>query len=265
MKLKIALLTFLVFVTFQAFANSLDATAEIHVKPKLSIVIDDLGDNSIIAKQLLSLSGEFTAAILPHTPHAKPIAEFAQENGHEVIMHIPMEAMTRPDLLGPGALYANMDKAQFLETFLDSAATVPNMVGFNNHMGSLLTVDEEKMRWVMESAKQKGWYFLDSKTTVSSIAQDVAQDLGLPTIGRDVFLDHHSFAEKSNLSEVIEKRMAQAMRIAERRGEVVVICHPYPDTLKYLQENLPLIEEKFRVVKLSLLLNSQEMTKPTAP
>ncbi|WP_185964585.1 divergent polysaccharide deacetylase family protein [Aliikangiella marina] len=258
MKFKFVLISLLFSFAFQSIAKSLDATAKAQTKPKLSIVIDDLGDNSVIARQLLSLSGEFTAAILPHTPHAKPIAEFARANGHEVIMHLPMEATTRPDLLGPGALFADMEKQQLLDTFLDSASSIPNIVGFNNHMGSLLTVDEERMRWVMESAKQNGWYFLDSKTTVSSVAQDVASDIGLPTIGRDVFLDHHSLGQKDNLSELIEQRMTQAMRIAKRRGEVVVICHPYPETLAFLREQMPLFKEKFRFVRLSKLIKDEE-------
>ncbi|MCF6193805.1 MAG: divergent polysaccharide deacetylase family protein, partial [Kangiellaceae bacterium] len=56
---------------------------------KISIVIDDLGDNSIVARKLLTLPGTMTVAILPRTPHAKLISKLATEHGHDIIMHLP--------------------------------------------------------------------------------------------------------------------------------------------------------------------------------
>ncbi len=219
------------------------------VRPKISIVIDDLGDNSIIARQLLSLPGKLTAAILPRTPHAKFISKFATKNGHEIIMHLPMEAFTRPDLLGPGALFSSMDKTTINQTFDLDAASIPHIIGFNNHMGSLLTEDAEKMRWILEQAKSRSFFFLDSKTTKSSVAENLAQEMGVPSIGRDIFLDHS--VELSS----IEKQFAKLKRIARKNGQVVVICHPYPETLQFLSQNLASLEGEFELVGLSELLN----------
>lgn len=221
---------------------------------KISIVIDDLGDNSIIARQMLSLPGQMTAAILPHTPFATFIAEYAESQGHEVIMHLPMEAFSRPDLLGPGALYANMAKTEIEETLVKNAASVPYMVGFNNHMGSMLTESHEKMRWVMESAKRNGWYFLDSKTSESSVAQSIASQVGLPAIGRDIFLDHHLETQRGELSALFQQRFQRAMRIAKKTGRVVIICHPYPETLEFLKRQIPSLSQEFQLVHLSKLL-----------
>ena len=131
-----------------------------------------------------------TAAILPQTPHAKKISLFASEKGHEVIMHLPMAAFSRPDLLGPGALFSDMDKSTFLSQFEANVASIPNLIGFNNNMGSLLTEDKEKMQWLMSLAKVNAFYFLDSKTSEGSVAQMVATEYGIPSIGRDIFLDH---------------------------------------------------------------------------
>ncbi len=221
-------------------------------KPRISIVIDDLGDNSVIASDIVLLPGQLTLAILPHTPHATNIANMATKNGHEVIMHLPMEAFTRPDLLGPGALFSDMQKQQFIETFLHSAGSVPNLVGFNNHMGSLLTQNSEKMHWLMQMAQQKDWYFLDSKTSTASIAQRTAKGVGLATIGRDIFLDHHTNLEE--LSEILSRQLEKAKKIALLRGHVVVICHPYAETYEFLSKELPNLMTDFELVKLSELL-----------
>lgn len=231
-------------------ASSLDRINLNH-KAKISIVIDDLGDNSIIARKMLSLPATMTAAILPHTPHAKLISEFAAANGHDIIMHLPMEATSRPDLLGPGALFANMDKETFLDTFSHSASSIPNLIGFNNHMGSLLTKDREKMQWLMTEAKNQSYFFLDSKTTGSSVAESVADSFGVPAISRDIFLDHRS----KNTS--IQGQFTRVKQIAARTGQVVVICHPYPETLAFLEENLEVIQQEFELVGLSSLVLNQ--------
>lgn len=231
----------------------LDQTKLTSVKPKISIVIDDLGDNSVIARQMTELPANLTMAILPKTPHAKTISKWAAENGHEVIMHLPMEAISRPDLLGPGALFSDMSKSELTTTIMENAQSIPNLVGLNNHMGSRLTQDEEKMAWVMSLAKSQNWYFLDSKTSESSVAEDVARTEGIPSLGRDIFLDHHLGADKENLSAIIENRMKRALRIAKKSGQVVIICHPYPETLAFLKSKLPTLVEEFEFVKASQL------------
>ncbi len=217
------------------------------VKPKISIVIDDLGDNSIIAKAMLSLPAKMTAAILPMTPHAQLISEFASNKGHEIIMHLPMEASSRYDLLGPEALMASMDKETFVRIFDENANSIPRMIGFNNHMGSRLTENSEKMLWLMSQAKKRSYFFLDSKTSESSIAEDVAKKLGVPSIGRDIFLDH-----KGHNNSLLEQ-FTKLKQIARRNGQVVVICHPYPETLKFLKNNISSLDSEFDLVSVSEL------------
>jgi len=250
------LLTISWLFSYESIAKSLDKNVLMD-KPKISIVIDDLGDNSIIARKLLSLSVKVTAAILPETPHAQFISNYAFEKGHEVIMHLPMEAFTRPDLLGPGALFENMDKPTFANVFKQNIASIPHVIGFNNHMGSMLTENTEKMTWLMNEAKDKKLFFLDSKTSKSSIAQSVALTEGLPTIARDVFLDHDkeydSLLHQFNLSK----------KIAKRRGNVVIICHPYPETLSFLQQHLTELNEEFEFVGVSELLPVKEVVQPS--
>jgi len=226
---------------------------QISVKPKISIVIDDLGDNSIIAKKLLSLPGKLTAAILPNTPYAKLISNFAGRQGHDIIMHLPMEAFTRPDLLGPGALFANMDKSTFSSTFDQGVASIPNIIGFNNHMGSLLTEDKEKMGWLMDQAKNNNLFFLDSKTSEDSIAEYIALKEGVPTLSRDVFLDHN----KQN--DALLRQFNLSKSIAKRKGQVVIICHPYPETLAFLQSHIESLNGEFELVGLSELLTTKKL------
>lgn len=259
----VVVLSRFIFIIFFSSLSAVQANdinpiyaAEDQNKPKVSIVIDDLGDNSIIAKKLAELPVNLTMAILPKTPHAQRISNWAHQNGHEVIMHLPMEASSRPDLLGPGAIFSNMDQNQITDIILENARSIPHLVGINNHMGSLLTRDVEKMTWVMSLAKTQNWYFLDSKTSENSVAEDIALENGLPSLGRDIFLDHHLESQKSELPQIIEMRMKRALNIARQEGHVVVICHPYDETLEFFQKHLTTLEEKYDFVKASDLLSS---------
>jgi len=241
-----------------ASANSIEAQLPAPQQDKqnrISIVIDDLGDNSIIARKLLKLPATVTVAILPHTPHAKLISNLATKQGHEIIMHLPMEAFTRPDLLGPGALMSSMDEKAFNRVFKNSLESIPNAVGFNNHMGSLLTEDAEKMSWLMSMAKSQSIFFLDSKTSESSIAENIANQLGVPTIGRDIFLDHKS---KHNS---LAKQLERAKFIARKTGQAVLICHPYPETIDFLFANLGELKAEFKLVGISQLVPSYSNAK----
>ncbi|MFX0094910.1 MAG: divergent polysaccharide deacetylase family protein [Candidatus Hodarchaeota archaeon] len=42
----------------------------------------------------------------------------------------------------------------------------------------------------MDQIRRRGLYFLDSRTTAASVAEATARDWAVPTIHRDVFLDH---------------------------------------------------------------------------
>ena len=226
------------------------------ILPKVSIVVDDLGDNSIIARKLSELPVPLTMAILPQTPHSKKIANLANQKGHEVIMHLPMEAFTRPDLLGPGAILADMADEKIYDIMDTNIKSIPHLVGFNNHMGSLLTENTEKMKSLMAFAKKQDWYFLDSKTSEESVAQNVAMGKGLQTVGRDIFLDHHTPNTKANLNQILEKQFSRALKIASKKGSVVIICHPYPETFAFLENQLTSQKDKFHFVKLSELVNT---------
>jgi polysaccharide deacetylase 2 family uncharacterized protein YibQ len=222
-------------------------------KPKIAIVIDDLGDSSKAAKQIMQLPGQFTLAIMPHTPHAKNISVLGSEKGHDVIVHLPMESLSdKSHLLGKGAILTSMSRGELEKSFFNSIDSVPNAIGFNNHMGSLLTQDSLRMNWLMQIAADKGWYFVDSKTSSQSVATQVAKKLRLPIVSRDIFLDHHN--HDSQLPKILAAQLKKAKAIAQKQGDVVIICHPYPQTLTFLTEVIPGLMDEFELVGISQLI-----------
>lgn len=217
---------------------------EVASTPAITIIIDDLGYHPRIAKQLLALPEQVTLAILPHTPSGAALAQQALHSGHEIMLHLPMESSIGMDP-GPGTLSARMSADQFSRTVRNNLDAIPNIVGVNNHMGSLLTSRRDAMDLVMRELADRGsLFFVDSRTSVITVAEDRAREFGIPSTRRDVFLDN----ERNHAA--IDARFDELLEKASQRGHAVAIGHPYPETLAVLQRRLPSLKG-YRVIRVS--------------
>ncbi len=238
--------------------SSLALASDSVSQPAIVILIDDMGDNLAKGQAAIELPGPVTYAVLPHSPHGQFLANQATHRGKEVMLHAPMEnTQARP--LGPGALTQALDKTQFVKILRDDLDSVPGVLGLNNHMGSLLTGLRQQMEWVMEVARERQIFFIDSRTTADSVAWKVAREQGIPYLRRDVFLDHE------RTTEFVDQQFQQTIRIARQQGAAVAIGHPYPTTIAYLQEALPKLDELgIRLVSASALLMERRMERQRA-
>ena len=223
--------------------------------PLLAIIMDDLGRSTYTAKVLTSMPQPVTFAILPDEPQAIQVAELAHAAGREVMLHVPMEPQGYPAVNpGPDALFVKDSDAEIRRNFDQLLARIPYAVGTNNHMGSRFTEDARALEPVMESLREKGLFFIDSRTTGHSRVPEVASRFGVPTMNRDVFLD--------NVAEVdaITREIRRLEGKARRQGMAIGICHPYPETLDALRRELPgLAERGITIVPVSLLLQKRAL------
>ncbi len=226
----------------------------------IAIIIDDMGNRGDWGQAILALPGKVTYSFLPHTPHAKRLAQLAHEQGKEVMLHLPMEShLGKP--LGPGGLTLHMTEAIFKQTIFSDLLAIPHVKGLNNHMGSLLTRHPGAMRWVMESMQQHGdLFFIDSRTSLQTVGQKMAQELRVPNAGRDIFLD--------NVRDpaLIKKQFRQLIVQAKKMGFAVGIGHPYPETTQVLEQLLSeLDEEGVILVTASKMVALQEQQNSVSP
>jgi len=223
--------------------------------PKIAIIIDDIGNNKELDLKAANLPGAITLSILPHTPNAHSIAKTAFEKQKEVMLHVPMESIN-DNKLGEGALTETMNEIEFKQMLQSDIKSIPHVVGLNNHMGSLLTQNENAMSWLMASLKENNLYFVDSRTIASSIASDFAAQYKIDHISRDVFLDHEATIEYTDAA------FKKAIRISKKTGLALVIGHPYPGTIDYLEKNLhQLHAEGIELVSVSELIKFKNSVK----
>ena len=205
-------------------------------RPVIGIIIDDVGRNLQTGRMAINLPGDVAISLLPHRPYSERLAKEAAAAGKEVMLHLPMETLNG-DRLGPGGLTMEMSKHTYLKSIYDSLQTVPEAVGINNHMGSLLTQHPVYMGWLMEIlAQNSGFFFVDSKTSAASIAGDLAADMGVPTVDRHVFLDNEISLE------YVSKAFSQLIKRAHEKGFALAIGHPYRTTLNFLESAIPELE-----------------------
>jgi polysaccharide deacetylase 2 family uncharacterized protein YibQ len=216
-------------------------------RPRIAIIMDDLGLSSERTAQVIALPGPLTLSFLPYGTGLAGHVARARANGHEVMAHVPMEPDGRADP-GPEALYAALDQAEFAYRFSWNLSRVPQSVGFNNHMGSRLTRDANAMARLMTETAARGLLFVDSVTSEDSIAYDIARAYNVPALRRDIFIDHLRDAD------FIRSQLAALERLARQRGHAVAIAHPYPETIDILREWLEEAEARgFVLVPVSAL------------
>ncbi|MCA1799189.1 MAG: divergent polysaccharide deacetylase family protein [Xanthomonadaceae bacterium] len=222
------------------------------VAPRIALIIDDLGDRPIEGERAVLLPGPIAMAFLPHTPHARRLAERAHASGKEVMLHLPLQAVNG-DELGPGAIMLDTQEGEFRARFTESLASVPHVAGINTHMGSLLTRHPGHMQWLMSAIGETGpLFFVDSYTAAESIALAFALEAGIPAARRDVFLD------PDPTPAAIEYQFARLVRLAHARGSAIGIGHPYPATLEVLERELPrLAEYGVELVSVSQVIAAQ--------
>jgi polysaccharide deacetylase 2 family uncharacterized protein YibQ len=216
---------------------------------KVAIVIDDLGGDKDLFRDLLDLNVPVTFSILPFTPFARNVAQQAFGRGREVILHLPMEPRGYPRVNpGEGALLYGMNRGELLRQLARDIEAVPHARGVSNHMGSRLMEDPDKMKIILADLKKRGLFFLDSRTTPQTVGFRVARSLGMKAAEKTLFLDH------SQEENHVREKMDELGAIALSRGRAIGIGHPHPSTILALKEMLPELQARgIEIVPLSAL------------
>ena len=220
------------------------------VRPKVAIVIDDLGGENQMSQEILHWKVPLTLSILPFTPYSKVLAQQAHKRGKEVILHLPMEPYGYPQTKpGEGVLLEEMEEEKLLRQLSRDLEAVPDIKGVSNHMGSRLMEDPAKVRIIMKELKRRGLFFLDSRTTPETRGLQIAESIGLRATERSLFLDH------SQDPEEIKRQLEKLAQLSLETGKAIGIGHPHPSTLKSLKEMIPRMKRMgIEIVPLSSLV-----------
>ena len=214
------------------------------------LILDDVGFDHQPIEGAMRIDPDINFAVVPNGHSTREDAETLHAHGFEVLCHLPMEPDDYPRRsAGPGAVMTSMSDREIATATLSNVRAVPFARGVNNHMGSRATADRRVMADVL-GALPKGMYFIDSRTTGDSVAEQMAKAMHVPTSARNVFLDN----EQNETA--IRRQLAALTTLASERGLGVAIGHIYPVTVRVLTEDAPKLRAAgFRFVRASSAVN----------
>ena len=241
--------------TCSAFGMPTEGSVE--AKSKIAaVVIDDFGNDMLGTKEMMELPIPFTAAVMPFLPTSKRDAQWAHRSGRDVIIHLPMEPVKgKKSWLGPGAITVDLPDDEIRRRVEAAIADVPYAIGMNNHMGSKATADPRVMRIVLQVCKERGFFFLDSRTSSKSVIPALGKELGVEVVHNGLFFD-----EVYTIRH-ISKQVFRFNKLLQDQGACVAIGHvgpPGQKTAALLKQYYDEVKGKVEFVPVSKLITVKD-------
>ena len=198
------------------------------------LVIDDFGyRNDSVSDGFLDLNIPITCAIIPGHLQSRKFAQKAFAAGKEVIIHMPMESSLNTPGEDEYKIKSGMTSEEVEWRIREVLKEMPEAIGMNNHQGSKATTNGKVMSVLGSVLKANNKFFIDSRTTSKTVAEEIMRSIGVPNIRRHVFLDNDDSKDK------ISERIDEVARLAQKQGIAVAIGHAKPNTLKAIKDALP--------------------------
>jgi polysaccharide deacetylase 2 family uncharacterized protein YibQ len=223
-------------------------------RPRVAIIVSGLGLSGAATEAAIQrLPGPVTLAFAPYSKGLPQWIALARAAGHEVLLDLPMEPVNFPaNDPGPHTLLTSLTADQNRERLHWLLGRVTGYVGVVNRMGSRFTTSATHVRPVLKELEKRGLLFVDSRSSLRSIAAQMAREVGLPRAVNNRFID----GEASR--DAIDSRLHEIERIAKASGYAVGIGAPFPVTIDRLVRWAKTLESKKLVLApISALVNTQ--------
>ncbi len=200
---------------------------------RIAVIVTELGlDAQTTATAIDQLPAGIT---LSFSPHANKLGDWiarARDDGHEVMLDLPMEADAFASAdPGPRALHSSLSPAENLERLRWIVERGEGYVGLATIQRTPIATLPEQMQPLLDELQALGLAYVHSSEQEDSVVAELARKLGLPHAMnlRDLDSDDASAA-------VIEARLAQLERLALTEGRALGMARPLPNTLAALSQ-----------------------------
>ena len=203
-------------------------------KPRIAIVIDDLGLDRARTERAMKLKGPLTLVFLAYAGALPQQADAAHKAGDEVLLHVATGGMNPSIGLGPGMTPGAPPPEETLRRLRWDLDRLPAYVGIA--MPAAVPIDPQSLPVIMGELKAHGLLFLDNRADAAASA--VARNSGVPYVARDELLDGQAAAVN------VEDRLAQLETLARKNGTAIAVGHANDQTLAALKAWLPTLANK---------------------
>jgi polysaccharide deacetylase 2 family uncharacterized protein YibQ len=209
-------------------------------RPRIAILLQDLGlSQEQTNAAIQQLPGSVTLGFTPYARRLEQWIGLSRAAGHEVLLQLPMEPFDFPTSdPGPHTLLTSAGPDENLERLEFLLSRFTGYVGVYNRMGDRFTSSVESLLPVLQSIHERGLLFVDARTSGTSVAGRLANDLGLPHA-----LNNREIDQVASRVE-IDAKLIDLENIARQQGQALGIARPYPVTIERLAQWAKSLEEK---------------------
>ncbi|HXP12267.1 MAG TPA: divergent polysaccharide deacetylase family protein [Stellaceae bacterium] len=201
-------------------------------KPRVALVIDDLGLDRARTERALKLKGPLTLVFLAYAGALPQQAEAARKAGDEVLLHVATGGMNPTIAVGPGQMPGAPPPEETLRRLRWDLDRLPAYVGVD--LPAAVPTDPQYMPIIMDELKARGLLFLDNRSDAATSA--LAQSSGVPYVARDATLDGQAAD--------VDENLARLEALARKNGAAIAVGHANDRTLAALQRWLPTLAKK---------------------
>jgi polysaccharide deacetylase 2 family uncharacterized protein YibQ len=209
-------------------------------RPRIAILLQDLGlSQEQTNTAIQQLPGAVSLGFTPYARRLDQWIDLSRAAGHEVLLQVPMEPFDFPTSdPGPHTLITSAGPDENLERLEFLLSRFTGYVGVYNRMGDRFTSSLDSLQPVLQSIRDRGLLFVDARTSGTSVAGRIADDLGLPHA-----LNNREIDQVASRVE-IDAKLIDLENIARQHGQALGIARPYPVTLERLAQWAATLEEK---------------------
>ena len=220
--------------------------------PRIAIVVSGLGIGmSGTADALAKLPSPVTFALAPHSVNVEQLAARARNDGHELLLQIPMEPFDYPDNdPGPQTLLTSLDAGQNIDRLHRLMSRFQGYVGISNYLGARFTASEPALGPVLRETANRGLIYLDDGTSSRSLAGQIAGANRFAFAKAEVVIDAVPTAAE------IDRALKRLETAARERGIAVGIAGALPVAIERIAKWAKAAEARgFTLVPISAVAN----------
>lgn len=195
--------------------------------PRIAIVIGTLGlSRTATERTITDLPPEVSLAFLPRRGSVEGMVAEARADGHEVLLHMPMEPFNYPENdPGPQTLLTTLTDEENEGRLYDSLAAFPGFIGLMTYEGARFTKEAERLLAVLERLERRGLMIFDDGASRQSTVTALARKLALPYARADEVVDIRPIPAE------IARKLADLETLARRQGQAIGVGSAYPSTI----------------------------------
>jgi polysaccharide deacetylase 2 family uncharacterized protein YibQ len=197
-------------------------------RPRIALIIGGLGQSSAATEAAIQrLPGAVTLAYTAYARNLAQWVDLSRAAGHEVLLTLPMEPVGYPaNDPGPHTLLVSLSEAENKARLTWLMSRFAGYSGVVNLMGSRFTTEAGPLKPVLDELNKRGLLFVDSRSSLNSVAGKMAGEIKLPHAVNNRFIDTKAARPE------IDKRLEELEQIARSEGVAVGIGAAYPVTIE---------------------------------